>query len=116
LNLQIVAVVNIRAGFNAMNRNKTAHFSSLSTLSSAFCRTASSFAPAGPAGFWTTLHPYAGNDDGYSGRECMVMGVIARLQDGATVQQALADVRECGAAERANILTRTEIEAPISPL
>jgi macrolide transport system ATP-binding/permease protein len=56
------------------------------------------FAPAGAAGFWTTLHPYAGNAC-YLSRGCMVMGVIAQLHDGVTINQALADVRAIAAHE-----------------
>ncbi|MGH9729536.1 MAG: ABC transporter permease [Candidatus Acidiferrales bacterium] len=56
------------------------------------------FAPAGTADFWTTLHPYAG-DACYTSRGCMAMGVIARLKDGVTRQQALGDVRAIAAQE-----------------
>src|SRR5487761_824945 len=50
------------------------------------------FAPAGTVDFWTTLRPFAG-DPCASSRGCMAMGVIARLKNGITIQQALADVR-----------------------
>jgi predicted permease len=56
------------------------------------------FAPAGAADFWTTLHPYAG-EPCYLSRGCMAMGVIARLKEGVTIQQALADVRAIAAQE-----------------
>jgi macrolide transport system ATP-binding/permease protein len=56
------------------------------------------FAPTGATEFWTTLRPFAGDPCELS-RGCAVMGVIARLQDGVTVQQALADVRAIAAQE-----------------
>lgn len=56
------------------------------------------FALAGATDFWTTLHPNAG-DACFSSRGCMAMGVIARLKDGVTVQQALANVRAIAAWE-----------------
>lgn len=56
------------------------------------------FAPAGATDFWTTLHPNAG-DACFASRGCMAMGVIARLKDGVTFQQALADVRAIAALE-----------------
>lgn len=56
------------------------------------------FAPAGVANFWTTLHPFAG-DKCYLSRGCAPMGVIARLKDGVTIQQALGDVRAIAARE-----------------
>ena len=63
------------------------------------------FAPAGAVDFWTTLHPDAG-DPCYLSRGCMVMSVIARLKDGVTVQQALANLRaiatQIGETERLN--------------
>jgi macrolide transport system ATP-binding/permease protein len=54
------------------------------------------FAPTGAAEFWTTLHPFA-TDSCESERGCHVMGVIARLKDGVTVQQALDNVRAIAA-------------------
>jgi macrolide transport system ATP-binding/permease protein len=56
------------------------------------------FAPAGAAEFWTTLHAYAG-DPCHLSRGCMVMGVIARLKDRVTIQQALADIGAIAAQE-----------------
>lgn len=56
------------------------------------------FALAGATDFWTTLHPNAG-DACFSSRGCMAMGVIARLKDDVTVQQALANVRAIAAWE-----------------
>jgi macrolide transport system ATP-binding/permease protein len=56
------------------------------------------FAPTGAVDFWTTLHPFAGDDCALS-RGCMVMGVIARLKHGVTLQQALADVQAIAAQE-----------------
>ena len=56
------------------------------------------FAPAGTADFWTTLRPFAG-DPCYSSRGCTAMGVIARLKDGVTIQQASADVRAIATRE-----------------
>ncbi len=56
------------------------------------------FAPAGAADFWTTLHPHA-SDPCYLSRGCMAMSVVARLKDGVTIQQALADVRAIAAQE-----------------
>jgi macrolide transport system ATP-binding/permease protein len=56
------------------------------------------FAPAGAIDFWTTLRPLSGDSCSRS-RGCLVLGVIARLKDGVTVQQALADVRAIAAEE-----------------
>jgi macrolide transport system ATP-binding/permease protein len=56
------------------------------------------FAPAGATDFWTTLRPLS-HDSCSRSRGCLVLGVIARLKDGATVQQALADVRAIAAEE-----------------
>jgi macrolide transport system ATP-binding/permease protein len=56
------------------------------------------FAPTGSIDFWTTLRPLAG-DRCYQSRGCLEMGVIARLKDGVTVQQGLADVRAIAARE-----------------
>jgi macrolide transport system ATP-binding/permease protein len=56
------------------------------------------FDPAGAADFWTTLHPFAG-DRCYLSRGCAPMGVVARLKDGVTLQQALADVLVIAARE-----------------
>lgn len=50
------------------------------------------FAPTGATEFWTTLRPFAGDPCKLS-RGCRVMGVIATLKEGVTVQQALADVQ-----------------------
>jgi len=56
------------------------------------------FAPTGAAEFWTTLHPFAG-DSCAQHRGCMVMGVVARLKDGVTLPQALAEVKAIAARE-----------------
>ena len=56
------------------------------------------FAPAGATDFWTTLHLNAG-DACFASRGCMAMGVIARMKDGVTFQQALDDVRAIAAWE-----------------
>ncbi|MCL5004894.1 MAG: ABC transporter permease [Acidobacteria bacterium] len=56
------------------------------------------FAPTGASEFWTTLRPFAGDPCQLS-RGCMAMGVIARLKDGVSLQQALADVRAIAAQE-----------------
>jgi macrolide transport system ATP-binding/permease protein len=50
------------------------------------------FAPTGATAFWTTLHPYA-VDPCESQRGCHVMGVVARLKNGVTLQQALDNTR-----------------------
>ncbi len=47
------------------------------------------FVPAEPAEFWTTLHPDQGCD---LRRSCHGMNGVARLKDGVTLQQALANV------------------------
>ena len=47
------------------------------------------FVPAEPAEFWTTLHPEQGCD---LRRGCHGMNSVARLKDGVTLQQALANV------------------------
>ncbi len=47
------------------------------------------FVPAEPAEFWTTLHPGPGCD---LRRGCHGMNGVARLKDGVTLQQALANV------------------------
>jgi macrolide transport system ATP-binding/permease protein len=47
------------------------------------------FVPAEPAEFWTTLHPEPGCD---LRRGCHGMNGVARLKDGVTLQQALANV------------------------
>ncbi|MGC2162278.1 MAG: ABC transporter permease [Silvibacterium sp.] len=56
------------------------------------------FAPAGATEFWTTLRPYA-DDSCELSRGCRVMGVIARLKDGVTKQQALDNVHALAAQE-----------------
>ncbi len=56
------------------------------------------FAPTGATEFWTTLHPYAGNPC-TSGRGCAVMGVVARLKNGITLQQASTDAQAISAQE-----------------
>lgn len=56
------------------------------------------FAPTGATEFWTTLHPYA-NDPCQQSRGCRVMGVIARLKNGVTTQQAIANVQAIAAQE-----------------
>jgi macrolide transport system ATP-binding/permease protein len=56
------------------------------------------FAPVGATEFWTTLRPFAA-DPCILSRGCTTMDVIARLKDGATIQQALADVRAIAAQE-----------------
>jgi macrolide transport system ATP-binding/permease protein len=56
------------------------------------------FDRAGVSDFWTTLRPYA-SDPCSSSRGCTTFSVIARLKDGITVQQALADVRAMAARE-----------------
>lgn len=56
------------------------------------------FAPPGAVDFWTTLRPDAG-DSCFLSRGCMVMGVIARLKDGVTMQQALANLRAIATQE-----------------
>ena len=48
------------------------------------------FAPTGATEFWTTLHPYA-TDPCELQRGCHVMGVVARLKNGVTIEQALDD-------------------------
>jgi macrolide transport system ATP-binding/permease protein len=48
------------------------------------------FAPAGAIDFWTTLRPVS-HDSCSRSRGCLVLGVIARLKDNVTVQQALVD-------------------------
>jgi macrolide transport system ATP-binding/permease protein len=50
------------------------------------------FAPTGATEFWTTLHPYV-NDPCELSRRCQVMNVVARLKDGVSIQQALANVQ-----------------------
>jgi macrolide transport system ATP-binding/permease protein len=45
------------------------------------------FAPTGATEFWTTLHPYA-QDSCEAHRGCHVMGVVARLKEGKSVQLA----------------------------
>jgi predicted permease len=50
------------------------------------------FAPTGAAEFWMTLHPFAA-DSCESQRGCHVLGVIARLKSGVSIQQALDNVR-----------------------
>lgn len=47
------------------------------------------FVPAEPAEFWTTLHPEGGCD---TRRGCHGMYGVARLKNGVTLQQALANV------------------------
>jgi macrolide transport system ATP-binding/permease protein len=47
------------------------------------------FVPAEPAEYWTTLHPEQGCD---LRRSCHGMNGVARLKDGVTLQQALANV------------------------
>jgi macrolide transport system ATP-binding/permease protein len=56
------------------------------------------FAPTGATEFWTTLHPFAGDRCKLS-RGCATMGVVARLRDGVTVQQALGDVQAIAGRE-----------------
>jgi macrolide transport system ATP-binding/permease protein len=56
------------------------------------------FAPTGATEFWTTLRPYAGDSCHFS-RGCMEMGVIARLKDGVSLQQALGDVKAIASQE-----------------
>jgi macrolide transport system ATP-binding/permease protein len=56
------------------------------------------FAPAGAIDFWTTLRPLS-HDSCSRSRGCLVLGVIARLKEGITVQQALAHVRAIAAEE-----------------
>jgi macrolide transport system ATP-binding/permease protein len=56
------------------------------------------FAPAGTADFWTTLRPYALSAC-YKSRGCEALGVVARLKDGVTLAQALADVQAIAARE-----------------
>jgi macrolide transport system ATP-binding/permease protein len=56
------------------------------------------FAPAGAIDFWTTLRPYAASAC-YASRGCEALGVIARLKDGVTLPQALADVQAIAARE-----------------
>jgi macrolide transport system ATP-binding/permease protein len=56
------------------------------------------FAPAGSPDFWTTLHPYAASAC-YESRGCEELGVIARLKDGVTPQQALSDIQAIAARE-----------------
>lgn len=56
------------------------------------------FAPTGATEFWTTLHPYA-DDTCELSRGCRVMGVIGRLKDGVTTQQALSNVQSIAAQE-----------------
>jgi macrolide transport system ATP-binding/permease protein len=50
------------------------------------------FAPTGATEFWTTLHAYAA-DPCEPQRGCHAMGVVARLKDGITLQQALDNTR-----------------------
>jgi macrolide transport system ATP-binding/permease protein len=56
------------------------------------------FAPAGAVDFWTTLRRDAG-DLCYASRGCMSMHVVARLKNGVTMQQALADLQGIAAQE-----------------
>jgi macrolide transport system ATP-binding/permease protein len=56
------------------------------------------FAPAGAIDFWTTLRPLS-HDSCSRSRGCLALGVIARLKDSVTVQQALDDVRAIAAQE-----------------
>ncbi|MHB8617826.1 MAG: ADOP family duplicated permease [Candidatus Acidiferrales bacterium] len=56
------------------------------------------FAPAGTTDFWTTLRPYAPSRC-YKSRGCEALDVIARLKDGVTLPQALADVQAIAARE-----------------
>ena len=58
------------------------------------------FGPAGNAEFWTTLRPFAGEECSRS-RGCTAFSAMARLKDGATLQQALADVQRIAAQEAA---------------
>ena len=50
------------------------------------------FAPTGATEFWTTLHAYV-NDPCEISRRCQVMSIVARLKDGVTIQQAVANVQ-----------------------
>ncbi len=56
------------------------------------------FAPAGATDFWTTLRPYS-DSSCYKSRGCEGLGVIARLNDGLTLPQALSDVQAIAARE-----------------
>ena len=56
------------------------------------------FAPTGTVDFWTTLRPYA-SDPCLASRGCKAFGVVARLKNGITVQQARADVQAIAARE-----------------
>lgn len=56
------------------------------------------FALAGTADFWTTLRAYA-NNPCLASRGCRNFGVVARLKDGVTIQQARGDVQAIAARE-----------------
>ena len=56
------------------------------------------FAPAGSTDFWTTLRPYASSAC-YKSRGCENLDVVARLNDGLTLPNALSDVQAIAAQE-----------------